>query len=138
MRQSTLGSELRDFYELDLNRWCRVEAQATGDLNSPTWATVKVRQELLILPMSARERVTRADWYQQTVTHSAYCEGDNTYLKIGYRLVEVRRKDEQGRWLLTPAAEVTTWEILGKEKVPGLPEPFDQVRLDLAQVSPVN
>lgn len=136
MNQATLGSLLTDLYDLDFTHRVDIELQATGDVDAPAWAVTLEAFDLQVQQPTAQERLAKADDYGgMRVTHIAFCN-DAEALVIGCRLVEKYRLDEQGHWDSVEAADAEKWLVLGKEKIRGLPEPWEQVRLDLNQMTP--
>ena len=136
MRQDSLGRTLTTLMTGSANVRVRVEAQETGDTNAPDWELVTRNLEMMISDLSSEERLAETAAYEARVTHEAFCV-DSAYLKLGYRLVETFRKRETSLDLWWTADEPRTWEIVGKRRLAGLPEPNDQVRLDLALISAV-
>jgi len=135
MRQATLGSLLTDLYDLDFTHRVRVETLATGDVNNPAWATALAALDLQVQQLSGQERVARAEDYALKLTHIAFAD-TAAEVVIGARLVETHHVNEQGVWEAVAAADAETWIVLGKEKIRGLPEPWDQVQYDLNQMTP--
>ena len=134
MKQHTLGTILGDLYEGDFSHRVSVQLEQTGDVDSPGWDTIVTGFDLQIQQASARDRVARAEDYSMNLTHVGFANDDD-YLAIGARLVETHRWAEDGTWVGV-ADEGERWLILGKEKIRGLPEPWNQVRLDLHQLTP--
>ena len=130
MRQHTLTSALNELYEFDFNMRFRVEAQASGDTNAPTWGTVLAAINGELQQLNAEARVKEAAAYEQTVTHQVFLQ-DSAYLKIGYRLVETHHKTDMGAWVAVSSG-AEKWLIVGKEKVPAIPAVYTQVRLALS------
>lgn len=135
MNQATLGDLLADLYELDFTHRVTIEVQETGDVDAPAWETAKEYWDLQVQQANAQERIAKAEDYEQRLTHMGFCNNDDN-LVIGCRLVETYRLNEQGHWDSVAAADAEKWLVLGKEKIRGLPEPWDQVRLDLHQITP--
>ncbi|MFA5636878.1 MAG: hypothetical protein WC977_13355, partial [Anaerovoracaceae bacterium] len=67
--------------------------------------------------------------------HEAFC-ADNSDLTIGCRVIVTHNRQENATWSWVPSTEQTTYTVRGKQRVPGMPEPHGQVRLDLNQVTP--
>ena len=135
MRQATLGSLLTDLYDLDFTHRVRVETLETGDVNNPGWETALAAVDLQVQQISGQERVARAEDYSLRLTHIAFADATDEVV-IGARLVETYQLDEHGVWQAVAAADAETWIVLGKEKIRGLPEPWNQVQYDLNQMTP--
>jgi len=135
MRQATLGSLLGDLYDLDFTHRVRVETLATGDVNNPDWETALAALDLQVQQVTATERVAKAEDYSLRLTHIAFADASAAVV-IGSRLVETHHLNEQGDWDTVAAADAEKWIVLGKEKIRGLPEPWDQLQLDLNQMTP--
>lgn len=134
MRQATVGSTLATLYARSATVLLRIDAQRTGDSDFPTWDPVASGVAALVLQLNADERQHRGETYGNPVTHECYCD-DQEELEIGVRVVETHRRQETGVWAWLPSTEQTTYTVVGKERVPGVPEPHSQVRLDLNQRS---
>ena len=135
MNRASVGSTLTNLYQRSATSLLEIRHQATGDSNRPEFNPVATGHPALLLQLGARQRQSRAEAYSNTVTHEVYCE-DHDDLEIGCRIRETHRKAENGEWMLLPGIEQTTWTVLGKQRLVGMPEPHGQVRLDLNQVSP--
>ena len=135
MRQETLGSLLGELYDNDFTHRVRVETLETGDVDAPDWETALVSMDLQVQQTSAQERIAKADDYTLRLTHTGFCDATDE-LVIGCRLVETYQLDEEGHWQAVADADAEKWLVLGKEKIRGLPEPWDQVQLDLNQMTP--
>ena len=135
MRQATLGSLLSDLYDLDFTHRVRVETLETGDVNNPGWETALAAVDLQVQQISGQERVARAEDYSLRLTHITFADATDEVV-IGARLVETYQLDEHGVWQAVAAADAETWIVLGKEKIRGLPEPWNQVQYDLNQMTP--
>ena len=135
MRQATLGSLLGDLYDLDFTHRVRVEVQETGDVNAPGWETALAAYNLQVQQVTAYERLAKAEDYTLRLTHIAFADA-TAEVVIGARLVETHQLDEHGEWQAVADADAEKWIVLGKEKVRGVPEPWNQVQLDLNQMTP--
>lgn len=135
MRQATVGSTLQALYARSATVLLRIDAERTGDADFPPFDPVASGVAALVLQLNADERQRRGEAYSNPVTHEAYCD-DQPELEIGVRVVVTHRRQETGVWAWLPASEQTTYTVLGKQAVPGVPEPSTQVRLDLNQRSP--
>jgi len=135
MRQATLGSLLSDLYDLDFTHRVRVETLETGDVNNPDWATALAALDLQVQQVSGQERVARGEEYALKLTHTGFANAADEVV-IGSRLVETHHCNEQGMWEAVDADDAEVWVVLGKEKVRGVPEPWDQIQLDLNQMTP--
>lgn len=111
-----------------------VQSMATGDTNAPTYSTETAALDVLLLQLTADQRVRQSGEYDPVPTHEATCFDDGN-LKIGFRLVETYRKDEFGTWQAVVTGD--KFEIIGKEKVAGAEHGLNLVRLKLSQTSPV-
>ena len=136
MNQSTLGGQLAAQYPLDCNVKVSVQAQATGDVNVPTWSTLATGVIVELQALTAEARLREAAAYEQQITHQAFAVEAST-LKIGHRLVETHRQNTAGAWVSISDGSALTLEILGKERVPALAGVNMQVRLALSQTNPV-
>lgn len=136
MRQDTLGTMLDELMQGSASIRVRVEAQETGDVNAPDWVAVCHHVPMMIVDLGAEQRLEQSASYEATVTHEAYC-GDRDCLQIGYRLVETHRRYEGTMMGWVAVATPRTWEIIAKQRLSGVPEPADQVRLSLSQTSAV-
>jgi len=134
VNRASVGSVLTSLYARSASSLVEGEHQGTGDTNAPPFETAATGHPALLLQLSARQRQSRAQAYNDPITHEAYCD-DRTELEIGCRVRETHRKAENGAWVLIPREQQVRCTVLGKERVPGLPEPHSQVRLDLNQVS---
>lgn len=135
MNRASVASTLTDLYSRSAASLLEIEHQGTAEGNAPAFSTVATDHPALLLQLNARQRQSRAEAYSSPVTHQAFCE-DLADLEIGCRVRETYRKAENGTWVLIPRDQQVRCTVLGKERVPGLPEPHGQVRLDLNQVSP--
>jgi len=135
MRQATLGSLLTELYDLDFTHRVRVETLETGDVDAPDWETALACLDLQVQQITGQERVSKADDYALRLTHTGFCDATDE-LVIGCRIVETHHLDEQGSWVAVASADAEKWLVLGKEKIRGLPEPWNQVQLDLNQMTP--
>ena len=135
MNQATVGSLLRDFFDFDVNLRVRVDRPEAVDENSPGWDVNAKALELMLEPAGVKDRQSgvMAD-YSHPVTHVAFSNGSRA-LHVGERLVERARRHENGTWQNIPAAEVQVYFVLAVERVPGVPAPFAQVKLDLWQMT---
>ena len=135
MRKQTLGSVLDELYMRDWNVKLRIEAIGDTDEDDPAWATVGRNFEALIIPAGIRDRQASMSLdYSFPLTHNCFCSSDDD-IAIGRRLIETHRKDEFGNWHAIPAANVQVFQVLGIERIPGMPEPYTQLRLDLWQMN---
>jgi hypothetical protein len=135
MNRATVGTVLESLLtNHSASSLLEIEHQGTGDTNAPAFETAVTGHEALLLHLNARQRQSRAEAYSHPVTHEAYCE-DTADLEIGCRVRETHRKAEGGTWEAVPREQQVRCTVLGKERIPGLPEPHGQVRLDLNQVS---
>jgi len=134
VNRASVGSVLTSLYSRSATSLLEIEHQGTGDTNAPAFDTAATGHPALLLQLNARQRQSRAEAYSSPVTHQAFCE-DLADLEIGCRVRETHRQAENGTWLLIPREQQVRCTVLGKERVPGLPEPHSQVRLDLNQVS---
>jgi hypothetical protein len=134
VNRASVASTLTDLYSRSAASLLEIEHQGTGDTNAPAFGTVATDHPALLLQLNARQRQSRAEAYSSPVTHQAFCE-DLEDLEIGCRVRETYRKAENGTWVVIPRDQQIRCTVLGKERVPGLPEPHSQVRLDLNQVS---
>lgn len=135
MNRASVGSMLTNFYARSATSLLRVDVQRTGDANFPAWDPVASGIPALVVQLDARQRQSRSDAYQSPVTHEAFCD-DNADITIGCRVVVTHYRLENAIWSWLPSVEQTTYLVRGKQRVPGMPEPHTQVRLDLNQVTP--
>jgi hypothetical protein len=135
VRQATVGSTLAALYTRSATRLLRIDVERTGDADFPGWDPVASGVPALVLQLNADQRQRRSEGYSNPVTHECYCD-DQPELEIGVRVVETHHRQETGVWAWLPATEQTTYTVLGKQRVEGMPEPHTQVRLDLNQRSP--
>lgn len=135
MNRASVGSTLTSLYKRSATSLLRVDVQRTGDADFPAWDPVVTGLTALVVQLDARQRQTRSEAYQNPVTHEAFCD-DHADLVIGCRVIETHHKLENALWSWLPSTEQTTYLVRGKQKVPGMPEPHGQVRLDLNQVTP--
>lgn len=135
MRQRHLGEMLESLMTETARTRCRVESQATGDSNAPGFSSALARIDLAIHELSPRDRIQRSEDYQESVTHEAF-GADNATLVDGDHLVETHRLTDRGQWTPVAATSAQTWKIVRKSYVPGIPQPHDQVQLDLHRVTP--
>lgn len=136
MRQHTLGSALTSLMERSSNHRCRIEAQQTGDVNVPGWATSLPVLELHVQELPVRERVARGEEYSPRQTHTGFGEYDAA-ISPGSRLVETHRRNEAGDWQPVNPATAQRWQILGVMYLSGTPDPQAQVELHLHRLGPV-
>lgn len=134
MRQATVGSTLSTLYTRSATRLLRIDVERTGDADFQAWDPVASGVPALVLQLNADQRQRRSEGYSNPVTHEAYCD-DQDDLVIGCRVVETHVRQEGAVWSWLPVTEQTTYTVLGKQRVEGMPEPHNQVRLDLNQRS---
>lgn len=135
MRQATVGSTLATLYTRSATRLLRIDVERTGDADFPSWDPVASGIPALVLQLNADQRQRRSQGYSSPATHEAFCD-DQDDLVIGCRIVETHVRQEGAVWSWLPVTEQTTYTVLGKQRVEGMPEPHTQVRLDLNQRSP--
>lgn len=135
MNQSSVGSMLVDLFDLDVNLRVRVDRADTGDEDAPGWKTASPVIDMMLEPAGVKDRQAgvMAD-YSHPVTQVAFCNADAA-LRVGCRLVEYARRRERGDFVRIPNEERQTYFVLAIERVPGVPAPFGQVKLDLWQMS---
>lgn len=138
MRQQTLGDVLEDLFDLEFSHRVTVYHLETGDVDNPDWERAAVRTiEVQLHPLTGKERQVRSENYGGAqVTHEAFCEADDV-LVIGAKLVATHRRMENRQYQAIDGADQEAFTLLGKQRVPGLPEPWTQVQLDLSQQTPV-
>lgn len=134
MRQATVGSTLQALYTRSATVLLRIDAPRTGDIDFAPMDPVASGVAALVIQLNADQRQRRSEGYSNPVTHECYCD-DQPELEIGVRVVVTHRRQETGVWAWLPASEQTTYTVLGKQRVEGMPEPHTQVRLDLNQRS---
>ena len=137
MRQETVGGCLGELMAHSANVLVRVEAQETGDVNSPDWEITLASHAVMLQQASAREQQLAQEraGYPQPLTHLAHCE-DREELGIGARIVITHVKTETGRWRVWPADQIARrYLIVGRRDLSGIPEPTQQIRLELHQIS---
>ena len=141
MRQSSLGTALDALMVRSYDMRASVERRVATDAGESEWEQSIHNLLCTVQDQSARDRQATEAVYSHPVTHIAYCDDDDD-LSIGHRLVmSWRMRDSrrmlrraQHRW--TRVVESEMYLVLGKHKVSGLPEPHNQVRLDLWQMTP--
>jgi hypothetical protein len=133
MAFANLGDTLTALHTGTFDTLCTVEAQATGDVNSPTWAATETRFPLRLEDASQQERQPEQWGYAHPLTHKAYCE-DSAHLMVGYRLVETHRKGASGYVALATGVP-ETFLVLGFFRVPGMPADSKLRKLHLWQMS---
>jgi len=135
VNRASVGSTLTSLYTRSATSLLRVDVQRTGDADFPAWDPVVSNIPALVVQLDARQRQSRSEAYQNPVTHEAFC-ADNSDLTIGCRVIVTHNRQENATWSWVPSTEQTTYTVRGKQRVPGMPEPHGQVRLDLNQVTP--
>jgi len=135
VNRASVGSTLTSLYTRSATSLLRVDVQRTGDADFPAWDPVASNIPALVVQLDARQRQSRSEAYQNPVTHEAFCD-DNSDLTIGCRVIVTHNRQENATWSWVPSTEQTTYTVRGKQRVPGMPEPHGQVRLDLNQVTP--
>ena len=135
MNRASVGSTLTNLYKRSATSLLRVDVQRTGDADFPAWDPVASNIPALVVQLDARQRQTRSENYQNPVTHEAFCD-DHDDLVIGCHVIVTHNKLENAVWSWLPSTEQITYFVRGKQRVPGMPEPHGQVRLDLNQVTP--
>jgi hypothetical protein len=133
MAFADLGAQLTALHVDTFDTLCTLEAQATGDVNAPTWAAVQTRFALRLEDASVQERQAHQATYSNPLTHKAYCT-DSEHLMIGYRLVETHRKTGAG-WVALATGAGETFLVLGLFRVPGMPADSKLRLLHLWQVT---
>lgn len=156
MRQATLSSVLDDCLRADFTSRCAVEARSTEDVDNPPFEAIKLGArdlliDCLIVPVSPDDRYAEAVNYfkGETPTHVVFAMQDIPHLKVGYHFVErwelgPSRGNQPRRWIPVPDGTHTadgvnqqrTFMILGKVPLQGVPEPVDQVRMFVQQLTP--
>ncbi len=140
MRQSSLGTALDTLMVRSYDMRAAVERRVATDTTEGEWEETIHNLLCTVQDQSARDRQATEAVYSHPVTHIAYCDDDDD-LSIGHRLVMSWRMRDRRRLLRhtlrwTRVAESEMYLVLGKHKVSGLPEPHNQVRLDLWQMTP--
>lgn len=140
MRQSSLGTALDTLMVRSYDMRAAVERRVATDTTEGEWEEVIHNMMCTVQDQSARDRQATEAVYSHPVTHIAYCDDDDD-LSIGHRLVMSWRMLDRRRLLRhtlrwTRVAESEMYLVLGKHRVSGLPEPHNQVRLDLWQMTP--
>ncbi|MFA5635271.1 MAG: hypothetical protein WC977_05135 [Anaerovoracaceae bacterium] len=140
MRQSSLGTALDALMVRSYDMRASVERRVATDTTEGEWEETIHNLLCTVQDQSARDRQATEAVYSHPVTHIAYCDDDDD-LGIGHRLVMSWRMRDRRRLLRhtlrwTRVAESEMYLVLGKHKVSGLPEPHNQVRLDLWQMTP--
>lgn len=141
MRQSSLGTALDTLMVRSYDMRARVEQRVATDAGESEWEQSIHNLLCTVQDQSARDRQATEAVYSHPVTHIAYCDDDDD-LSIGDRLVMTWRmldsrrmlRRAQHRW--TRVVESEMYLVLGKHRVSGLPEPHNQVQLDLWQMTP--
>ena len=146
MRQSSLGTALDTLMVRSYDMRAAVERRVATDTTEGEWEEVIHNMMCTVQDQSARDRQAvsgrSADAsYMHPITHIAYCDDDDD-LSIGHRLVmswrmrDRRRLLRRAQYRWTRVVESEMYLVLGKHRVSGLPEPHNQVRLDLWQMTP--
>ena len=140
MRQSSLGTALDTLMVRSYDMRASVERRVATDTTEGEWEETIHNLLCTVQDQAARDRQATEAVYSHPVTHIAYCDDDDD-LSIGHRLVMSWRMRDRRRLLRhtlrwTRVAESEMYLVLGKHKVSGLPEPHNQVRLDLWQMTP--
>lgn len=140
MRQSSLGTALDTLMVRSYDMRASVERRVATDTTEGKWEETINNLLCTVQDQSARDRQATEAVYSHPVTHIAYCDDDDD-LSIGHRLVMTWRMRDRRRLLRhtlrwTRVAESEMYLVLGKSRVSGLPEPHNQVRLDLWQMTP--
>ena len=134
MNQQTLGTALEGLWTFTFNIKATVQIQQTGDTNNPTWVDRLADFPVMLEQAERYERQATAENYTHPLTHIAYCR-DAEELAIGCRLVETDMLRENRTWepvVGTPRKLL----VMGIDRISGVPEPLDQVRLDLWEITP--
>ena len=135
MNQATVGSLLQDFFERDYNVMVSVGRPEAEDVNAPGWDASAPPVAMMLEPAGVKDRQAgvMAD-YSHPVTHVAFSNVARN-LRVGCKLTERRRHLENGTWENIPRGERQQYFVLAVERVPGVPQPFSQVKLDLWQMT---
>lgn len=138
MRQKRRGQVLSEALERSFNVMVRIEARESGDVNAPGWDSDNARRgvQLVLSQASSRELQLAQDRnYPQPLTHIAYLE-DIAELAIGSRMIETHYRTDTGRWQMISSTEAeTVYLIIGRQRIAGMPEPRNQVKVYLHQVT---
>lgn len=141
MRQSSLGTALDTLMVRSYDMRARVEQRVATDTTEGEWEETIHNLLCTVQDQSARDRQATEAVYSHPVTHIAYCDDDDD-LSIGDRLVmtwrmrDNRRMLRRAQYRWTRVVESEMYLVLGKHRVSGLPEPHNQVQLDLWQMTP--
>jgi len=130
MRQATLGTALSGLWARSLTIKATIQVQVTGDLNAPTWVDALVDFPLLLEEAEQYARQATSELYTHPLTHVAYCR-DAEELVIGCLVLETHVLRENRTWDGIGAADARELLVMGIERISGVPEPLDEVRLDL-------
>ena len=136
MRKQTLGAILEELFTGDFTSRLRVERIATTDTDEPAWSITERGFDALILQAGVRDRVARSNDYNHPLTHNGFCDVTDG-INVGCRLIETHRKDEFDKWHPVASADAQMFFVMGIERIPGMPEPYGQLRLDLWQMTEV-
>ena len=142
MRQRNLGDALGSLMLHSYDMRARVEQRVSTDTTEGEWEESIANLLCTVQDQSARERQGTDAVYTHPVTHVAYCDEDAD-LSIGDRLVMTWRMvatralwQRHGRRRWVAVTETERYLVLGKHRVQGLPEPHNQIQLDLWQMTP--
>ncbi len=141
MRQSELGETLSDLMAVSYDMRVTVQARDPDDTGENEWVTLRENMPMTVQAQTAAQRQETARVYTQPVTHIGFCDDDDENLPVGARLRvtarQVRRAQRgRGRWEKVAAEAAGVYLVLGKRAISGVPSPYDQVQLDLYQLTP--
>jgi hypothetical protein len=135
VRQPTFGELSDAMLEADANARVSVHLAADTDEDDPGWEST-AEATLLEVRLNAASLLVKEEGavneYAHPVTHEAFCQDDYD-LRVGSLIKLTHRRREVGTWRELRTAERTTFLLLGKTPIPGVPGPDEQVRLDLWQ-----
>jgi hypothetical protein len=118
----------------DTNVRVSIRKTEAAEEDYPDALVVERGFEAVVYAMPMRDRVARMDQYSNPLTHTCFCAAHED-LTHGCQLLETHRRTERGEWETIVAADAQTYLVLGIERIPGVPAPYAQLRLDLWQMN---
>ena len=133
MRQHTIGSLLEELLKLEYNYLCKIQLMIENPTaNNPKFGSTVANGILIqVHNLTSEETLNRSANYDMQVSHEAFLEVHKD-IKEGTKLILTHRILENGN--SQRLTEEVEFQVLGVIEMFGMPEPFNQIQLDLYKI----
>lgn len=134
IRQYNIETILEHLFSLQYNYLCKVEVVLEApNTNNPPYASTNTNNiPIQIHALMGQDRVNRAILYDENVSHEAFLELTEDIV-IGGQIVLTHKYLESGETEILEDSAQKTYKIIGITEITGLPQPMEQMQLDLVE-----